>query len=142
MVQCDKYDQWYHYDCAAVNSGVTDVSWNCEGCNSNNSEATTSTTSRLGNNPATAYSTGLSKQPQATSSPTTLREIRQLASTIAGGIGNRILPPSNAVATSPVPIGTKINFPFYSQANTDNSAQGGPSCSRPFISTVATNLSI
>lgn len=25
MVQCDKCDHWYYYDCAAVKSGIADV---------------------------------------------------------------------------------------------------------------------
>lgn len=89
MVQCDKCDQWYHYDCVAVNSGVANISWNCKGCDCNTEAAGTNATAHSVGNPAIPNSMDLLKQPQATSSPTTTGGTQQLASTITDEISGK-----------------------------------------------------
>lgn len=101
MVQCDKCDQWYHYECVAVNSGVADVSWSCEGCNTNNYVATRSyATAQMERNPAVPNTIGQLRQPQASSSPTTTGETKQMASMITAGTSNGILSSTGVVASS------------------------------------------
>lgn len=93
MVQCDKCDQWYHYDCVAVNSGVANISWNCEGCDCNTEAAGTNATAHSVGNPAIPNSMDLLKQPkqakQPTSSPTTTGGTQQLTSTITDEISGK-----------------------------------------------------
>ncbi|XP_073814325.1 uncharacterized protein [Musca autumnalis] len=64
MVQCDKCDKWYHFNCVGVNSSVSEVSWSCDGCNLNKE------TTSMEENQSAANTIGLLNVPQATSSPT------------------------------------------------------------------------
>ncbi|XP_073821123.1 uncharacterized protein [Musca autumnalis] len=73
MVQCDKCDKWYHFNCVGVNSGVSEVSWSCDGCNLNKE------TTSMEENQSAANTIGLLNVPQATSSPTNAGELLQMA---------------------------------------------------------------
>lgn len=140
MVQCDKCDKWYHYDCVSVNSGVADVSWSCEGCNTgtNNETACGSNAASITNNQSVANLGDQLRQPQATSSPTNTGEVLQMASMIAEEIGGRSFPSAS------VSVSRATNATYHTQANNQGKvvySTGGSENAKPSTTSASSTLS-
>ncbi|XP_073836062.1 uncharacterized protein isoform X2 [Musca autumnalis] len=127
MVQCDKCDKWYHFNCVGVNSGVSEVSWSCDGCNLNKE------TTSMEENQSAANTIGLLNVPQATSSPTNAGELLQMASKTTSGTGGRI-PTASTASTS---VNRPTNTLFQGKAK-DNRTNTVPSSLVPVNSSAIT----
>ncbi|XP_073821397.1 uncharacterized protein [Musca autumnalis] len=127
MVQCDKCDKWYHFNCVGVNSSVSEVSWSCDGCNLNKE------TTSMEENQSVANTTGLLNVPQATSSPTNAGELLQMASKTTSGTGGRI-PTASTTSTS---VNRPTNTLFQGKAK-DNRTNTVPSSLVPVNSSAIT----
>ncbi|XP_073821452.1 uncharacterized protein [Musca autumnalis] len=127
MVQCDKCDKWYHFNCVGVNSSVSEVSWSCDGCNLNKE------TTSMEENQSAANTIGLLNVPQATSSPTNAGELLQMASKTTSGTGGRI-PTASTTSTS---VNRPTNTLFQGKAK-DNRTNTVPSSLVPVNSSAIT----
>lgn len=140
MVQCDKCDQWYHYDCVGVNSGIADVSWNCDGCNLQHVRTESGNESPiLESNPSIANSMGPLRQPQAASSPTVTGELQQMANRISNETGNSIFSSENVAATTSTAT-SAVNATLQTQVNnkTQTTYSTGGNINPKSISTATT----
>lgn len=69
MVQCDRCDAWFHFDCVGVDENVAEMSWNCTSCNieiATQRAATgpNGTAARANNNAAAAGTSNVNEQPK------------------------------------------------------------------------------